>query len=251
VVLIDVGSDGARDPGGAVLFDFGGTLDADGLRWSVRFHDAYVAGGGRLGITDFEPLFRTSDRALEVTPGIRTMGFRAMIAAQAAILGGLLPDGTAVDVAAIAHRVHADAVRVVRRNRELLESLRPEFRLGVVSNFTGNLDVCLAELGMRDLFAVVTDSAILGAAKPDPRVFIHTLDVLGVPPERAWVVGDNFEADVRPARDLGMRTVWLAAADRPTPAGCSPTARITSLTELPEVLLPARRTVARAPQCTA
>jgi len=44
-----------------VLFDFGGTLDADGDRWAVRFHSAYAAAGGRLTFAAFEPLFRKSD----------------------------------------------------------------------------------------------------------------------------------------------------------------------------------------------
>ena len=54
----------------ALLFDFGGTLDADGLRWSVRFHAAYVAGAGRVGADEFEPIFRASDQALAAWPGI-------------------------------------------------------------------------------------------------------------------------------------------------------------------------------------
>ena len=39
-----------------ILFDFGGTLDADGTRWSVRFHEAYRRAGGRLVLERFEPL---------------------------------------------------------------------------------------------------------------------------------------------------------------------------------------------------
>lgn len=50
---------------GLVLFDFGGTLDADGARWSVRFHSAYRAAGGVEPFAAFEAAFRASDRALE------------------------------------------------------------------------------------------------------------------------------------------------------------------------------------------
>src|SRR6185437_14152952 len=65
-----------------LLFDFGGTLDADGVRWCERFHDAYRRAGGALDLAAFEPVFRASDRRLAGVPGIRTAGLRAMIEAQ-------------------------------------------------------------------------------------------------------------------------------------------------------------------------
>lgn len=235
---------------GAVLFDFGGTLDSDGLRWSVRFHTAYAARGGRLDQHAFEPLFRASDRQLEALPGIGRFGFRAMIQAQADLLRGLLPDGGAVSADAVATQVHDDAVRMVRRNRPVLETLRTNYRLAIVSNFAGNLNVCLTELGVSDLFEVVTDSAILGASKPDPYPFTHTLALLDVPAPQAWIVGDNFNADIVPAHRLGLRTVWLAPADRPLPPGCVPTARIASLEEL-TTLTPLMHPTRDSASCTA
>jgi putative hydrolase of the HAD superfamily len=241
----------AHDDRGAVLFDFGGTLDADGLRWSVRFHEAYAAGGGQLGADAFEAVFRASDRALETSPGIREAGFRVMLETQAGILRALLPDGTSIDPSAMAGRFHQQALQIVARNRPLLEALQPRFRLGIISNFTGNLGICLKELGIRDLFEIVTDSAILGFAKPDARPFTHTIEVLGLPPQATWMVGDNFEADIRPSAKLGMQTVWLAPAQRPLPPGCVPTARIASLTELAGVLAPAALPPRDPSACTA
>jgi HAD superfamily hydrolase (TIGR01509 family) len=236
VVLIEAASGRAHDDRGAVLFDFGGTLDADGLRWSVRFHEAYAAGGGRLDADAFESIFRASDRALETYPGIRSMGFRVMLETQAGLLRTLLPDGAEIDPRAIAQRVHEQALGIVARNRPVLGALRSRYRLGVISNFTGNLGICLMELGLRDMFEVVTDSAVLGSSKPDARAFVHTIETLGLPPHATWMVGDNFEADIRPSDKLGMQTVWLAPASRPLPPGCVPTARIAALTELPAVL---------------
>src|SRR2546422_11709081 len=65
--------DGVR---GLVLFDFGGTLDADGSRWSVRFHAAYRAVGGKNSFAAFGRAFRESDRALERLAGIERPGIR-------------------------------------------------------------------------------------------------------------------------------------------------------------------------------
>jgi len=220
----------------ALLFDFGGTLDADGLRWSVRFHAAYVAGTGRVGADQFEDIFRASDRALLAWPGIERLGFRAMIDAQTAVLRPMLSDGDAIDWTAVADRVHGDALRVSDRNRAMLQPLRREFRLGVVSNFTGNLVHCLAELDLLDTFDHVTDSAVLGVSKPNPTAFLATLGELAVEPADAWIIGDNFEADIRPARPLGMRSCWLTPSERVAPIDGAFDARIARLTDLPEVL---------------
>jgi putative hydrolase of the HAD superfamily len=223
-------------PRPAVLFDFGGTLDADGLRWSVRFHAAYRRHGGRLDGDEFEPIFRASDRALETLPGICDLGFRAMIAAQAVLLRGLLPDGATVDAAQVAEIIVGDSLEAIDRNRPLLRSLRQHYRLGLVSNFCGNLGVCLDELALTPMFDAIVDSAVIGAAKPDPRPFQHALSALETRPDEAWMVGDNPDADIRGAQRLGIRTVWLAPESRLTPPDCTPTRRIASLLDLPGAL---------------
>lgn len=220
----------------AVLFDFGGTLDADGLRWSSRFHSAYRGLGGGLQFGNFETVFRASDRALEKLPDIKHLGFRAMIDAQAQLLQEMVPDGATIDFTAVADRFHRDAVRTAERNVRVLASLAGKYRLGIVSNFTGNLSRCLAELGLTTYFQTVSDSGVLGTSKPSPEIFHTTLAALDVEPEEAWIVGDNFDADIRPGRTLGLSTCWLTDAARETPDDCVPTARIASLTELPEVV---------------
>ena len=220
----------------AVLFDFGGTLDADGLRWSTRFYSAYRALGGSLPFGNFETVFRASDRALEKLPDIRRLGFRAMIDAQAQLLQEMVPDGDTIDFTEVADRFHRDAVRTAERNVRVLSSLAGRYRLGIVSNFTGNLSRCLAELGLTAYFHTVSDSGVLGTSKPHPEIFHTTLAALDVEPREAWIVGDNFDADIRPACTLGLSTCWLTEAAREAPDDCAPTARIASLTELPEVV---------------
>jgi len=192
--------------------------------------------GGGLEFAAFEAFFKASDEALAHLPGIRTLGFRAAIEAQARLVVGLLPDR--VDPGALARRLHADAREIVARNLPVLERLTRRYRLGIVSNFTGNLRPCLEELDLARLFAVISDSAIVGWSKPDPRIFAHTLAALQVSPQRAWMVGDNFEADIRGAAGLGIRTCWLAPSDRAVPPGgeLAVTARIGRLPDVERVL---------------
>ena len=217
-----------------MLFDFGGTLDADGVYWSPRFHAAYRAAGGALDFAAFDPVFKATDEALARLPGIRTLGFRAAICAQARLLAACLPDR--VDVEGMTERLHSDAIAIVDRNRPVLARLGQRYRLGIVSNFTGNLQPCLEELDLARLFVVVSDSTIVGWSKPDGRIFAHTLAALEVPAQRAWMVGDNFEADIRGAANLGMQTCWLAPAERVAPDGPAPTARIHRLPDVERVL---------------
>lgn len=225
-------------PADGVLFDFGGTLDADGIHWSPRFHAAYRAAGGSLDRPSFDELFKQSDRALARLPGIRQFGFHDTVAWQARLVLEFVPDGRRIDPNRVAAAFHAEACRTVQRNRPVLERLARRYRLGVLSNFTGNLDPCLRELGLTGLFQVVSDSTLVGATKPDPRIFTESLAALGVPADRAWMVGDNFDADIRPAAQLGMRTCWITAPERGVPpqAREAPTARIARLPDVERIL---------------
>ena len=173
---------------------------------------------------------------MKASPGSAPWDSKDSLKQQAQLLRERLPDGAGIDAAQIATRFHADAVAVVARNRPILERLSTRYRLGMVSNFAGNLEPCLNELELRRYFTVVADSAVVGIAKPDPRIFKGVLGELEAPPSRAWMIGDNFETDIRPAAALGMRTCWLAALDRTVPNGAAPTARIARLTDLEGVL---------------
>ena len=55
--------------------------------------------------------------------------------------------------------------------------------------------------------AVITDSAVVGLAKPDPRVFDSALVALGLPPERIAYVGDSVRYDVLGCEAAGIAPV--------------------------------------------
>lgn len=230
----------AAKPAVSILFDFGGTLDADGIRWSIRFYDAFRKAGGQLPFERFEPVLQESDQRLARVPLISRADFQETIATQSVVLARLLADlDERVDPGALTQPVHDRAVAIVKRNRPVLRRLARHHRLGVVSNFTGNLAHCLRDLKLLKFFAVVVDSGLVGIEKPDPRIFQRALAELGADPGSTWMVGDNPDADLVPAAALGLSTCWLTPADetRVLPPGV-PTVRIASLTELPAVLVP-------------
>lgn len=62
------------------------------------------------------------------------------------------------------------------------------------------------------LFEHVVESSKLGWRKPDPRIYRHACDLLGVPPERC-VYLDDLGINLKPARALGMRTIKVGDPD--------------------------------------
>jgi putative hydrolase of the HAD superfamily len=219
-----------------VLLDFGGTIDSDGDRWCAQFHQAYRSLGGHKTLEAYEPSFQKSDLILEELADIRSMGLTAMARIQADLVSRLLrePNGPAPNQ--VADRFLAGIRRHVAMNRAVLAELRATHRFGIISNFTGNLGHCLAELEIADLFEVVADSALVGVRKPDPEIFRWTLERFQSSPATVWMVGDNFDADIRPAASLGWSTAWVAPEQRPVPVEGLATTRITSLRQLPQAI---------------
>jgi putative hydrolase of the HAD superfamily len=61
------------------------------------------------------------------------------------------------------------------------------------------------------LFHHVIESAKAGVRKPDPRIYRMMAEVLGVEP-RACVYLDDLGINLKPAREMGMRTIKVASA---------------------------------------
>ncbi len=91
----------------------------------------------------------------------------------------------------------------------LAELRRKGLRLAVVSNWEPDLPEVLERAGLRQYFDAVVASALVGAAKPDPRIFRVALDALSVQPKEVIHVGDSYETDVSGARAAGLYPVLL------------------------------------------
>lgn len=117
---------------------------------------------------------------------------------------------------------------------DVLELLRRAgYRMAIVSNADGRVETFLEKAGLTRFFEFVVDSGIYGVEKPDPRIFQHALERLGVEPAEAIYIGDIYEVDVLGARAAGMNGILLHNADRDPAWDC---AVIGSLTELPALL---------------
>jgi 5'-nucleotidase len=110
--------------------------------------------------------------------------------------------------------------RVLPGALELIQALHAQgVRLGVLTNYprgvqTAKLEAC----GLTPyLYASVTTSD--APPKPDPASYHAACAALGVRPEQAVMVGDNWHNDVAGAVNAGLRAVWYNPSGRVTPSG--------------------------------
>jgi HAD superfamily hydrolase (TIGR01549 family) len=196
----------------AILFDYGGTLDGAASHWLDRFTALYEGVGAPLPLERLKPAFYAADDAAYADPTVAGMSLVELmefhVAVQHARLG--LEDAALRRRLTDAFVEHSRAA--LAESRAILERLAGRYRLGVVSNFYGNVERILADAGFAPLLTVVADSNRVGAMKPDRRIFDHALAALGTTPARTLHVGDSHERDVRAAKALGMRTAWLVPA---------------------------------------
>ena len=93
---------------------------------------------------------------------------------------------------------------------EVFEYLTEKYKLAVISNSISNVPrFFLERAGLEKYFEAIVISRDLGIRKPDPEIFNYTLVKLGIESEEAIHVGDSLEQDVKGAKDVGMKTVWI------------------------------------------
>lgn len=100
---------------------------------------------------------------------------------------------------------YPDTVRTLRRLHDL------HVPVALISNIGWDPRPVLARYGVDDYFSALVLSDEVGAMKPDPAIFAHACDLLGVEPARCVMVGDNPTAD-RGCEALGIRFVLVPAA---------------------------------------
>jgi len=91
-----------------------------------------------------------------------------------------------------------------------LEWLRDNgYRLGVVTSGPEYQRLKLELTGLDKYFDVIVTREDVKAVKPEPKVFLHALERLGVEPGEAIYVGDSLSQDVYGAKHVGMKAVWI------------------------------------------
>lgn len=121
-----------------------------------------------------------------------------------------------------------------------LSELRADgVRLVAASNWDCSLPDVLERAGVGSLLDGAVASAVVGAAKPDPRLVEAALEAAACEPAGAVFVGDSVERDVAAARAAGVRPVLLARAQSArspgSDAGAPPPAGVSAIRSFDEV----------------
>lgn len=88
----------------------------------------------------------------------------------------------------------------------LVQSLKPHYKLGLLSNAPISLRGKLETLGIDVLFDEIIISSEIGCTKPSREAFMVAVDKLGVEPKETLFIDDN-PANIEAAGKLGMQVV--------------------------------------------
>src|SRR5208282_964161 len=213
----------------ALLFDFGGTLDGP-AHWLDRFLASYRAAGIEISRAELDPAFEHATRiGYGATRVVARFGMtdlvRFLVGHQfeyirksgpdtlAAILGNSGAAGRHRFVERVTNAFVRETSAGLAHSRDVIGTLKSRFKMGVVSNFYGNLDGILAEAKLDRFFDAVADSSRVGIFKPEAGIFEAALKKMHCTPELTAMIGDSLGKDCAPAHKLGMRTVWLRTAE--------------------------------------
>lgn len=198
----------------AIVLDFGGTVDTDGVHWSKKFWDAYQRQGVPITENEFEEAYRSAEALMSggiVEPGsglLNTLERQVALQVDRLRARKLMDHDLSSDIIRrIATTCYEDVGRTIRWIRPLLAELYREYLLALKSNFYSNLEAVCRELMIDSYLTAIIDSARIGVQKPDPAIFCITLQRLGVRPPDAVVIGDLYDRDIVPAKSLGCRTI--------------------------------------------
>ncbi len=179
----------------ALIFDFGGVIT--NMRWDVAGELEQQHGLEKRTLLD--TLYDADDwRAVEVGQGDIEAWREAAHHRLEEAAGRTLPP---------LHEQWRRSWGLIEENIALIKALRPPYLAGILSNADVTLEDRLRDgLGLRDLFDDVISSAVVGMAKPEPRIYQLAAERLRMtPPECVFI--DDMERNVVAAREAGMAAI--------------------------------------------
>lgn len=87
--------------------------------------------------------------------------------------------------------------------------------LGLISNASGYQKKPFYDLGLDEYFDYACFSCDVSLYKPQPEIYKHTLDELGLEPEEAIMIGDSLGKDYFMSDRLGMKGIYLNRENKP------------------------------------
>ena len=226
----------------ALLFDFGGTLDGNGIHWRDRTYRFLQQVYPEIDRETFDRVDRAAvDKLIDSGKAPQLTLRETMDVIATGIYEALRLDLEVKD--RYVNFFCEGAEGHLERNRRWLTTLQDRYRLGVISNNFGNTQGWCDEYNLSPLLDIVVDSAVVGVSKPEAGIFRAALSGLSTSPEEAIYVGDTYLDDVVGAKGVGMWTAWLVGEeDKECPDASLVDFQLTELQELQSFLESENRT---------
>lgn len=222
----------------AVLLDLGGVLlneDAEYEAWDENMLQLLRAHGNHTDASTYHEALTAATRRCDPSP--RTSALWTLVRPDLEKFVALK-----TQFRAFTGQVedHLKLARVRPGAHDVVAALAARYELALAANQPSAVVGLLRDENLLSYFRWQRVSEDMGIAKPDPLFFRVILDAIGVPPDQAVMVGDRLDADVLPAKQVGMRTVRVLAGPYaeqlpPSPAHV-PDRTIASLDDLPDTL---------------
>jgi len=205
----------------AVMFDFIGTLvsvrgysleaskmklyraivDAGFNVSQEAFLKAYSQAHEKYRVIRYQKLVEVTN-AVWISEALNSLGFKTN------------PEDTRIKTAVnIFFEDYLSSFKLRKCAKQTLEALAGNYKLGLVSNFTYTpvIYAGLRRVGINRFFDVILVSDAVGWRKPHAKIFEEALKRLGVQAVEALYVGDSPEEDIKGAKQLGIKTVFVAS----------------------------------------
>lgn len=229
-----------------IIFDYGGTIDTDGIHWGELIGEEYDKAGIGIGRELYREAYVHGERSLAKSPIIEpTDTFHTLLKKKITLQFEYLSQQdsqlmlTQEQADKIADACYARVNEALALTRGIVQKLAERYPMVLVTNFYGNMPVVLEEFGLTNYFNSIIESSVVGLRKPDPSLFVLGVKALGVEADEIVVIGDSYRKDIYPSSTLGCRTVWLKKIcweEEPIVEGHAPTATIESLAQLPDII---------------
>lgn len=200
-----------------IIFDYGGTIDSHGDHWSEVIYDGYINAGLKIDKVQFRESYVYAERELARTRHILPQHnfydlllIKMQLELSDLAARGIIEQGDVEKYAQPIAKYCYDCARSsCEEARPVIEQLSTRYPLMLVSNFYGNVETVIRDMGLREYFQGVIESAVVGVRKPNPTIFKLGVVALGLNSEDVLVVGDSFRKDIEPSLSLGCQVAWL------------------------------------------
>jgi putative hydrolase of the HAD superfamily len=83
------------------------------------------------------------------------------------------------------------------------------YNLGIIANQAVGTSSRLYNWGLLEFFDLIVASGEFGISKPNLSIFEKALELSNCHSGDSVMVGDRLDNDIKPAKSLGMKTVWI------------------------------------------